>query len=124
MYPLTKDEGVLERLAGVASGTAARLAEIEAAAGVCPNDESAHEWHEALHDALYSEPDVDRYHGFLVFGWHRVKPFAVFALAWAGLDPIGDVMLEPELVRVMLKGQEVVLPEDVALEALEGLGWS
>ena len=127
LYPLSKDETLLERLAGVAPGTAAALRAFEANLPPKPPRHDDHaawaKWDGAHFDALSVRPELDALEHFRVFGWHRVTPRVLALLRTYGLEPADDATQTPEHVAALLAAQGVVLPEHVTPAELGGLTW-
>jgi hypothetical protein len=131
LYPHTKNEATLERLAGVPAGTAAEHTRINAEfkqakaklnEGFAECDEAEQtrrrqehfRLDEAEWEANHANPSVGTYDSFLTFGWGRVNHLC------EGYSGFTD---DPEKVAAILKAQGVMLPEGMMDYELEGLGW-
>jgi hypothetical protein len=113
LYPNTTDTASLEQIAGVPTGTAARLEALEAAhpeRNHCNNYAAGEAFYNALYDG---DRDVCHYHSFLLSGWGRV--ISDLCADCAGSET------HPDRVLQILRTQGVALDFEVAL--CEGVHW-
>jgi len=115
LYPGTTDDGALEELAGVAAGTAARVRELETAAG--SNDRFL--------DLLAGDEAAGDYHHFLCFGWGKLREPVVQTLATLGLDTGTGTASDIELAHELLRRQGALgrLPAGFHFPRLGGVRW-
>ena len=127
LFPRTEDAALLERLAGVEAGTAARLAELEAEAEpLAEGFEGYGEYQAACFaflDRLRAEPGTDRLHSFKTSGWGRVTANAGHTMLAADLDSVCGSAEEPGLVAELLRGQGNALPAGVSATYIKGVYW-
>jgi len=147
LYPTTKNPRIIEILARVPEGTAAKLTAIENkyleqsnqiterfnAAEKIGDEATLKECRIAWSEVeLEKSQEIDRdddlealYH-FELYGWGKVTN-AAYALAIkhgdAEAGTIGSVT-NINLVNQFLLAQGVTLPDEVKIEDLEGIGWS
>lgn len=132
LYPCTmaKDEGrrvacqlqqpaLLEALAGVPAGTWRRVRLWEKADEAM--SELDHELGTELSYKLFSlrvdnDPEADRLHSFILFGWGRVRAGASLCPDYVGYT------FDRREMRLILEAQGVAL-EETLFERLEGLIW-
>jgi hypothetical protein len=139
LYPLTKNQAVLEILAAVTAGTAQAWATFEApfrrrgmqlakfgsgSPGTKSTELKAHV--ETYRAALAEHPELEKFDRFMATGWGATN---------AGTDVILDELeengntdwelppIESDLIGRILQSQNIVLPDNITLEELEGLRW-
>jgi hypothetical protein len=103
LFPLTSTVALLEKIAGVPAGTAARLDQIEATIPEgCPR-----------YDAIQANPDVEAYHSLQLFGFGRLKAFQL--VRSLGMVEYSDGTQDPALIRQICRIQGNVPEEAVEL---------
>ena len=118
VFPLTKDTAVLEQLAGVPQGTAARLRAIE----------SQHPYHltdddqgQAMFDVIVADNDLEALRSFELSGWGRISPEFYHAVGGEDGGYCGNKNDPAEIARLLcLQG---VALGGVPIEKLGGIGW-
>jgi hypothetical protein len=122
LYPHNQSPELLERLAGVPSGTFQRLMTIREryphrnAPGLEGYEASGQYYAE-----IFADPDVNALDNQLVFGWGRLTPKAQQLANHIGSSNFGSIH-DPEQVRLLLEAQGVQL-RDVDISELGGLCW-
>ncbi len=117
LYPNTKNPAILEKLAGVPAGTAARLEAIQkrqeeemAGKDFFERNEIGFRHFQEMHET--PEGDLST---FLTFGWGRVDMGACPDYSGSNDDEVG--------VAQILRRHPVQLPADVTVAELEGVHW-
>ena len=122
LYPHNQSPELLERLAGVPSGTFQRLTAIQErhpqrnAPGL-----EGYEASEQYYAEVSADPDVNALDNQLVFGWGRLTSKAQELASSFDSPYVGNVQ-DPDQVRILLEAQGVEL-RDVTVDELEGLCW-
>jgi len=105
LYPLTRNEASLAKMAGVPEGTYTRMDVLLASR---PSFEST----DAFYEAMSSDADAQQLYHFVLFGWGRVR--------YPITDYCGE-STDPEVVKAMLDAQ--VEATDTNLALCEGVCW-
>ena len=122
LYPHNQSPELLERLAGVPTGTFQRLTAVQErhpqrnAPG--PEGYAASEQYYA---EISADPDINALDNQLVFGWDRLTLQAQELASSFGSPYVGSIH-DPEPVRMLLEAQGVAL-KDVTIGELGGLCW-
>ena len=123
LYPVTKNESVLEQLAGVPADTFETLKVLRPLLDRLPDAHGADEDQDkeggfiGFSVMLQFYPEVRKLEEFLTFGWGRVESSVDLGDEYAGK------VTDEENVRTILFCQGVELPEGMDWRALEGLCW-
>jgi hypothetical protein len=122
LYPHNQSPELLERLAGVPTGTFQRLTTVQERHPQrnAPGPEG-YEAAEQYYAEISADPDINALDNQLVFGWGRLTSQAQELASSFGSPYVGSVH-DPEPVRMLLEAQGVEL-QDVAVDELEGLCW-
>jgi hypothetical protein len=119
LYPATKDEAKLEKLAGVPAGTAAKLRDLEAKYPITKEMDFFQV--QAVYNGKYGElyapgnGDLNHYHSFLLFGFGR---FAGGKDCDGGSE-VGGSTTDTAKVEALLRLHGV----QVTMAEVEGLYW-
>jgi len=124
LYPSNNAPALLEKLAGVPSGTFGRLQEIE---GKHPKRNlptpEGYEEADAFYKTVFASPDLNRLDNFMTFGWGRLTTEATRLIKRWGQIYYGGGVDDPAKVSELLQAQGVTLPSDVTVEQLGGVYW-
>ena len=105
LYPLTKNEASLEKMANVPEGTMNRL-------NVLLDSRASYDVSDAFYEAIAADADAQQLYHFILFGWGRVRyPITDYA----------GTTTDPKLVKAMLDAQ--VEATDTNLALCEGVCW-
>jgi len=119
LYPRTNKPEALEMIRGVPAGTAEKLQAIDLKydrlLANCTEFHARNDVEYARHSEIVKDADVDRYHGFLLFGWGR------FDWQLTGNEYSGTVKKEDEISVLAHHGVKLTQEQ---LQACEGLCWS
>ena len=121
LYPLTKNESIIERLAGVPEGTTQKLRAFEKLRESINSDE----WHDKLSDS----PAMDRLYDFELFGWGKLnsEQWDLAKAICGDEEYYSGSTKDPEQVRLMLNALHDQWKETLGLiniDELDGVYWS
>jgi len=125
LHPTPKDSqnpATWETLAGVPSGTSAKLARLEAS---YPNRDETHSTDQAaFYEILFATPNLNRLHSFKLFGWGRInRRFTALAEIYGRNASVDSLLLteNAQLVALLLDAQGLNIAE--ILPHISGISW-
>lgn len=121
LYPRTESSEILEKLAGVPTGTHAALIEFESA------PENQYNWGDGekgyeVYCRRKELKAVDELDGFITYGWGKLNNAALGVLKRWGLERETGTTTNPIVVRALITSMEIDL-KGTRIKDLKGLSW-